>query len=623
MRTALGVSILVALVTAALLAPATQQASSQSTGSDVTVEILLTRWAEALGGVKRLRAVHATYSRARVEGSEGEGRAEEWSTARGERRQTSETTTTGEWTSVFDGRRGWVRENGRVRTLSPDETSGQLTAAYLAASSHLVTGRLSGRCEYLGQSSTDRCHTLEITARGGRPARYYLHPGTFLPVRSEREMVSTTLTIQYRDWRMVDGIRVPGRQVLATTDSGFMATETLEEIRFNPALESGLFARPTEGPSGVRFDRDSHVGRIPIMIRAAHIFFRGQLNDSTVWLSLDTGAPSNVIDEEYARSMGVPLLGRQRIFGAAGSTESARVRGVSVRLPGVRMEAQSFATTPFDAIAAAIGLPVKAILGYDVFSRFIVEIDYAGREMRLHDPAHYRYRGKGATVPITLRENEPYVHAQIRMPNGSLVDGEFVIDAGSGSTLMLATEFAAAHGLPQSLERKLQTRAGAVGGEMRTVAARLPGLRVGPYQVDDPVVLFPTGEITAPGTAGNIGGALLSRFVVTFDYGRMRMTLEPNATFAEREEYDMSGLALSTAGADGSMIRVVRVRPQSPGDSAGVKPGDVLERIDDLRASELGLDSLRTLFRRERSYDLIVRRDDRTLPVILRTRRQL
>jgi C-terminal processing protease CtpA/Prc len=137
------------------------------------------------------------------------------------------------------------------------------------------------------------------------------------------------------------------------------------------------------------------------------------------------------------------------------------------------------------------------------------------------------------------------------------------------------------------------------------------------------VVIFPTAEITAPGTAGNIGGGLLRRFVVTFDYQRMRMTLEPNATFREKEEVVMSGLALSATGPEWSTVRIDRVRPNSPGDEAGIKPGDLLELIDDRPASTLGLDSLQTLFRREQSYDLVVRRDDRRVPVKIRTRRQL
>jgi len=621
MRTA--IALLLIALTTAFLATEPPEAPSRGHGAGVTAESLLTRWAQALGGAERLRAVRATYSRARVEGSEGEGRVEEWSTSKGQRYQKSETTT-GEEISVFDGHRGWSRVDGQVRALSPDETRGQLTAAYFAAGSHLVPGRLAGTCKYLGQDGTRHLHMLEITPRGGRPTRYYLDPGTFLPVCSEHASVFTTFTTEYRDWRAIEGIQVPGRRIVSTADSGFMATETLDEIRFNPRLESTLFDRPKEGPFGVRFESDAYVARIPIDTRGAHIFFRGHLNDSsTVWLTLDTGAYANIIDEEYARALGVPLLGQGRLFGANGSTESARVRGLSIALPGVRMENQSFTTTPLQFMSPPTGLDVKAILGYDVFTRFIVEIDYAGGEMRLHDPAHYRYRGKGASVPITLRENHPYVRAQIKMPDGSMAEGEFVIDAGSPATLMLAADFAAAHGLPENLEHKLQGRGTGVGGELRTQAARLPGLRLGPYQLNDPVVIFPTAEITAPGTAGNIGGGLLRRFVVTFDYQRMRMTLEPNATFREKEEVDMSGLALSATGPEWSTVRIDRVRPNSPGDEAGIKPGDLLELIDDRPASTLGLDSLQTLFRREQSYDLVVRRDDRRVPVKIRTRRQL
>lgn len=368
---------------------------------------------------------------------------------------------------------------------------------------------------------------------------------------------------------------------------------------------------------------DSEVARIPIEIRDAHIFFRGQLNDSSVVFTLDTGAYSNVIDDECARALGVPLIGQRRLFGAAGSTESARVEGLSVRLPGIRMEQQSFTTTPLQFLAGPSGVRVAAILGYEFFTRFVVEIDYRGREMRLHDPARYAYRGRGASLPITLRENHPYVRAQVTMPDGSRVDGEFVLDTGGGSTLLLAADFAARHGLPQSLAHRLESRGMAVGGELRTVAGRLPGLRLGPYQIHDPVVHFPTGEITAPGTAGNIGGGLLSRFVVTFDYRRLRMILEPTPRLAEREEYDMSGLALLAIGPDWSQVSVARVRARSAGDEAGVRAGDLLERIDGHLASEIGLDSLRTMFRVERSYRLVVRRDERTVPLTMRTRRQL
>jgi hypothetical protein len=43
-------------------------------------------------------------------------------------------------------------------------------------------------------------------------------------------------------------------------------------------------------------------------------------------------------------------------------------------------------------------------------------------------------------------------------------------------------------------------------------------------------------------TGGNIGGGVLKRFTVTFDYGRKLMILEPNADYAAAEPYDRSGM---------------------------------------------------------------------------------
>lgn len=623
MRTTILPTLLAVLATATFVAPQTPPvAGRSSTAPEITADVLLARWAKAIGGVERLQAVKTTYSRARVEGSEGEGKVEEWCTSHGQRRHESETQS-GVETRIFDGRQGWLRIDGQVSPPSEDETRGQRAAAYLGSNSHLVPGRLRGRSEYLGETETDHLLMLRITPEGGRPTLFYLDPSTGLPVRSERELVSTTFVIRYDEWREVDGVRIPWRQVLTTTDSAYTATETLAEIRFNGPLEPGLFARPKEGPSGVRFESSDHVARIPIEIRESHIYFRGRLNDSSVVFSLDTGAPSNVIDEARVSALGVERIGSMRIFGANGSTESARVRGLTVELPGVRMENQSFRTTSLQFLSPPIGLRVDAILGYDVFTRFVVEIDYAGREMRLHDPARYRYQGKGARLPITLRENEPYVRGQVHLPNGAVADGEFVIDVGSGSTLLLAADFAAVHGLPESLPHKLQGRAEGVGGELRTAAGRLPGFQLGPFQVDEPIVQFPAAEISAPGTAGNVGGRLLRRFKVIFDYRQLLMILEPATGFATREEMDMSGLALLAAGPDWSEIRIARVRPHSAGDEAGAKPGDTLERVDGLLASAIGLESVRTMFRLEKSYDLVLRRDDRPVSVTLRTRRQL
>jgi C-terminal processing protease CtpA/Prc len=130
------------------------------------------------------------------------------------------------------------------------------------------------------------------------------------------------------------------------------------------------------------------------------------------------------------------------------------------------------------------------------------------------------------------------------------------------------------------------------------------------------------GTISAPGTLGNIGGGILRRFRVIFDYPRSRMILEPNTRFGEPFDYDMSGLGLRAAGAAFDRVIVARVLDASPAVDAGVREGDELARVDGTRAIEIGLDSLRATFRKEgEEHRLELIRAGEKLEVTLKTRR--
>jgi C-terminal processing protease CtpA/Prc len=114
--------------------------------------------------------------------------------------------------------------------------------------------------------------------------------------------------------------------------------------------------------------------------------------------------------------------------------------------------------------------------------------------------------------------------------------------------------------------------------------------------------------------AGNIGGGVLRRFKVIFDYSRGRAVFEPNDRFHEPDERDLSGIGLAAEGTNFDTIRVRRVLEDSAAARAGIRAGDLLLSVDGRQAHEVGMSRMRELFKRGGTeYKLVLKRDERTV----------
>lgn len=382
-------------------------------------------------------------------------------------------------------------------------------------------------------------------------------------------------------------------------------------------------------PAGRALPTPSAVGEpvvaFPFDEDEGHILVRGEIEGSgPLWLILDTGASGSLIDAAQARSLGLKLEDAFPVTGAAGVVDAFAVSGASIRLPGVELRNQELTALPLDFLASGKGRPVAALLGADVFRRFVVEIDYAAERLRLHDPARYVPQG-GEVLPLTLIDDQPYVKAQLVLPGGRTVDGDFAVDTGSGFTLMLAAPFAAEGKVVESMARTIGAKAQGVGGEILLSIGRLEGVRLGRFLIPAPVAVLPQsfgGQVAGHGKAGHIGAGLLRRFRVTFDYPHGRMILEPNAAFGAPDEYDMSGVSLKAEGTAFDHIRVARVMDLSPAAEAGLKREDLIVSVDGRPAGTMGLAALRGLFRTPgREVRLGIERRGEAMSMLLVTRR--
>jgi predicted aspartyl protease len=330
----------------------------------------------------------------------------------------------------------------------------------------------------------------------------------------------------------------------------------------------------------LRFERDGHA-RFPFELRGQHIWVRGRVNGAdSAWIVIDTGAAASVMDSALARTLGLEPTGHHQAFGAGGHQPSTTVAGVTLELPGLSLVKPSMTSLDLGAFTALAGRPMQVIVGYELFRSCVVRFDYPEHMIDVWDLQHAPAELPGVALPLTFMNNHPYVEGRLAVPGHAPLRGKFVIDTGSGMAVTLAPEVASREQLAATLPRTLVTISRGVGGEITNHVARADSLVLGGLKFTAPTLVLPdsgAGRISVVGSLGNLGGQLLERCRVTFDYAHERVRFEPGPDFDRPYEADMLGAAL-VRGPQGFAVRWVG--PETPAAEAGLAVGDVVTRVD-------------------------------------------
>ena len=166
-------------------------------------------------------------------------------------------TQSGDTTTTFDGRSGWVAAVDKpvtLLTLSPGgETDGARLEAGLAFPAYIKNSLSAWRVGFPLTAINDRpVQIVQGTGAGGTRVKLYFDVESSLLVRSLRYTNTAVglvpTQIDYSDYREVSGVRMPFHWVVTWTDG--QATIDLSDVQANAPIDPDRFARPA--PAVVR-----------------------------------------------------------------------------------------------------------------------------------------------------------------------------------------------------------------------------------------------------------------------------------------------------------------------------------------------------------------------------------
>ena len=346
--------------------------------------------------------------------------------------------------------------------------------------------------------------------------------------------------------------------------------------------------------------------QIPIEIHNNLIVIPVVLNDALpLKFILDTGVRTTILTQKtFTDILNLVYTRKYTIAGPGGENlvDAYVTNNVSLELPGVQGRGHAMLVLGKDYLELRnyLGTDVHGILGYELFSRFIIQIDYEKRMLTLMLPEKFRKKRRFQAIPITIQDTKPYVIAPVVLDNGSTLKAKLLVDSGASHGLMLEPTSDTIIHVPKNAVSSLIGRG--LGGEIVGKVGRIKSIDLGSYRLDHVIANFPDPNSYSDSIKvgnvyrnGAIGGEILSRFNVVFDFPEEKLYLKKNASFKKNFYYNLSGVTLKAKGSQLNTFEVTEVRDQSPSQIGGILPGDIVLSLNGISTRELDLNVINGL----------------------------
>jgi hypothetical protein len=579
-------------LTASLVAGAfVLMAGAPAPGSASTATLLEALRKASLG--RPLSSISSIHTAGHVEIVGLKGTEQEWDDLHNRRFSVTQEAGALSGSNGWDGKVAWSSDYSGLVTIDGGQ-AGRLEAidqAYLDNLAYLHPDAGGATIIYAGQQSEDgkTYDLLAVTPPQGSEIRLWLDPNSHLIARETGTIGVVSQTTILSNYRRVDGVTYPFSSSTQTS-TGNSETIRLSSLEINaPVGERIRVPRSSGHDFSISGGASSTV---PLQLVNNHVYVSVMLDGRGPYTFVVDSGGDYIVTPEVAATLQAKSTGGVRLSGVGNATEGAAFTHVaSIGVGNALVRNQYALVLPIaTGFGVAEGMRIDGMLGYQFLARFLTTIDYANFKFTMAMPSSSAASAPGATaIPFFIDGTIPRISVGV---DGVTTSAE--VDTGNRAGLELSSPFLAAHTAIAALAKTPPGVVGfGVGGPAYARLGRIPTLQIGPFAITNSIASFTyqsQGTFADPFNPANIGGAVLNRFSVTFDYAHQQLLLAKNAQFGAPFTYDRSGLFLID---ENSAYTVLSVLPGTPAAAAGLAKGDILLTVNGAPAANESLAALR------------------------------
>lgn len=288
-------------------------------------------------------------------------------------------------------------------------------------------------------------------------------------------------------------------------------------------------------------------------------------------------------------------------------------------------------------LSSHVGIPVNGIIGYQFFKNNLVEINYERKRIIVYRDIKKnksKIEKKFDKVAITIEKLKPYFISKVTIDSVEF-PAKLLIDIGNSDALWLFENRSSAIKIPaKNFEDYLGK---GFSGDVEGRRAKISKFMMSKFEFHNPIVAFPDSNSVrnvkmVPGRVGSVGGEILRRFSVIFDYTDGFLYLKKNKEYFSPFNYNKSGVEIQHHGLQWvketvllqtvpsvtvddpfksnksdfkykfnlkPIYEIANVRKNSPAANSGLQKGDVIVSINKNLAYKYSLQEINSLFKSE------------------------
>jgi hypothetical protein len=306
----------------------------------------------------------------------------------------------------------------------------------------------------------------------------------------------------------------------------------------------------------------------------------------TLSFILDTGSGGISLDSSTVDYFSLkPIASGRTIKGIAGIKAVSFLNNRKLHLPGITIDSLNFHVNDYSILTSVYGEPIDGIIGYSVFSRYILKLDYDSSKIEFWSRGTLKYpRGGYMLNPVIT--TLPVQTARVK--DERTLEPRFLIDMGAGLNVLFTRNFIADSALLRPNRRLFVKEAEGLGGKVDMYLTTIKEIKVGPYKFRNvPVNIFDdvNNVLSYPHLGGLIGNDLLRRFNAIINYEKREFYLLPNSHYNDNFDYAYSGVELYYIN---GRIIIGDVAKGSPAEAAGLLEGDVVVAVNTNFSQNMG-----------------------------------